>query len=144
MCPGSFRVQLIDQFYVRPCVSESRALNIPPQQRALMRQVLLFSGDVPVVFARTVIPVSTLTGAQRRLAYLGEKPLGAFLFADPQMTRAPMEVASLIHGQALYNSAVEHMDVVPEYVWGRRSVFCLGRKPLLVNEIFLPAIDCCQ
>jgi chorismate--pyruvate lyase len=26
-------------------------------------------------------------------------------------------------------------------LWARRSVFCLNRHPLLVTEVFLPAID---
>jgi len=29
---------------------------------------------------------------------------------------------------------------MPESVWGRRSVFYLHKKPLLVNEVFLPSI----
>jgi chorismate-pyruvate lyase len=30
---------------------------------------------------------------------------------------------------------------LPEAIWGRRSVFYLAHKPLLVNEIFLPGIE---
>lgn len=143
-CPQPFRVQLTGQFYGRPCISERRALAMPAQQRALIRQVVLRCGDSPVVFARTVIPVSTLTGAQRRLAHLGERPLGAYLFSDPEMRRAPMEVAKLSEGQALYASVLNYVEELPPGIWGRRSVFYLGHKPLLVSEVFLPAIDRCQ
>ncbi len=143
-CPPPFKVQLIRQFYARPCISERRCLKMPEQQRSLVRQVILHCGGQPVVFARTVIPMSTLSGAQRRLAYLGEKPLGAFLFSDSAMTRGAMEVANLTQGQALYNFIADSLDETPDYVWGRRSVFYLGHKPLLVSEVFLPSIARCQ
>lgn len=143
-CPGPFKVQLLHQFYSRPGLSERRALAIPDYQRALIREVVLRIGNCPVVFARTVVPMKTLSGAQRRLAHLGENPLGAMLFADPNMTRTPMQVARINRGQSLYASAVSCLDEQPESVWGRRSVFFLGHKPLLVSEIFLPAIDRCE
>jgi len=143
-CPGPFKVQLLRQFHSRPGLSERRVLAIPDHQRALIREVVLRVGNTPVVFARTVVPMSTLSGAQRRLAHLGENPLGAMLFADPNMSRTPMQVARISQGQSLYASAVTCLDEQPECVWGRRSVFFLGNKPLLVSEIFLPAIDRCE
>ena len=142
-CPSPFRVELLGQIYTRPCISERRALHLPQDQSALIRTVVLRCGDMPVVFARTVIPLLTLTGKSRRLAHLGERPLGAMLFADPEMRRDPLQVAQIGRGQAIYNSAVSSLNEKPESIWGRRSVFYHQQKPLLVSEIFLPTILNC-
>ena len=45
-----------------------------------------------------------------------------------------------ISGQSLFESAVEDLPVRPRSLWGRRTLFHLAGKPLLVNEIFLPGI----
>jgi chorismate--pyruvate lyase len=88
--------------------------------------------------------MSTLSGPQRHLANLGNKPLGAVLFADPHMQRDRIEVARLQAPHYFYLNAVQGLASVPDFIWGRRSVFYLNRKPLLVNEIFLPDMECCN
>ena len=115
---------------------------------ALIREVFLYCDDEPWVFARTVIPRSTLTGKQKYLANLGSRPLGAVLFADPNMRRDHFEVACMRPEELLYTHANQlHTDQNnidgPDFIWGRRSAFYLSNKPLLVNEIFLPAIAKC-
>jgi chorismate--pyruvate lyase len=90
------------------------------------------------VFARTVIPVRTLRGRQRRLARLGTRPLGAALFADPHLKRGEVEIARLAPGDGIYEHAA--VQGAADGVWGRRSVFTLKGKPLLVSEFFLPAL----
>lgn len=99
---------------------------------------MLYGNDTPWVFARSILPLSTLTGRQRRLRRLDARPLGALLFADPSMRRGPMQlgqVASL--NLPLPGGADENTGLL----WGRRSVFFLDGKPLLVSEIFLPAFS---
>lgn len=140
-CPGGFRVRVLGQAWARPRLDEQRALGMRHGERALIRQVQLLCNGRPWVFARTVIPVRTLRGAQRRLAYLGERPLGAFLFADPRMSRGPVELACIRRGEQMYAAAVSGLRRQPECIWGRRSVFRLGGKALLVSEVFLPAVD---
>jgi chorismate--pyruvate lyase len=95
------------------------------------------------VFARTVIPRATLTGPRRRLTRLKTRPLGAVLFADPSMQRGPVEIARLTPRDKLYPVALRHLGRQPPEIWGRRSLFTLGGKPLLVSEIFLPGIPPC-
>lgn len=112
-------------------------------EHGLVRQVCLLCGSQPLVYARTVIPFPTLRGPVKRLAHLGSRPLGEVLFADKSMRRAPMQVARLLAGHAVYRLALEAVSCVPEELWGRRSLFYLGGKPLLVSEIFLPARDDC-
>ena len=113
---------------------------MPFRERALIREVQLLCGETPWVFARTVIPVRTLTGAQRRLAWLGSRPLGAYLFADPAMQRGPVELVCIRPGAEMYQAAVKSLADHPGSLWGRRSLFRLAGKPLLVCEMFLPAI----
>jgi len=137
-CDGHFRVRLITQGRQRPLRSEARALGMRPGCFALVRQVQLLCNEVPWVFARTVIPPRTLSGRTRLLAGLGEQPLGQFLFASPSMRRGRVEVARIVPGTGLFRSAARGLEGEPSVLWGRRSLFRLDGKPLLVSEIFLP------
>lgn len=139
-CRGRFGVQLCDQGWRTPMLNEARRLGVRPGQTAFIRQVYLLCDGRPWVFARTVIPASTLTGARRRLSKLGNKPLGAVLFADRSMRRSPVEIARLEATQPLFRQATALVEQQPEHIWGRRSVFFLGGRPLLVSEIFLPQV----
>ncbi|WP_158675375.1 chorismate--pyruvate lyase family protein [Thiohalobacter thiocyanaticus] len=141
-CAGHFRVRLDWQGWARPALDECQALGLRRRQRALVREVHLLCNDIPWVFARTVIPRASLRGRERRLAHLGERPLGAVLFADPRMQRGEVEVARIDPGTALHAHALGEQGAEAGPVWGRRSVFWLGRKPLLVSEIFLDTMDC--
>lgn len=142
-CSGRFRVQVLEQTWRSPLHNESRRLGMRYKRTALIREVLLYCDDKPWVYARTVIPKTTLTGPSKYLANLGSKPLGAVLFADPHMQRDEIEVSELVPGQHLYEKAVQALANPPATIWGRRSVFYLYHKPLLVNEIFLPGIAGC-
>lgn len=133
-----FRVRVAAQYRQRPMLSEAQNLGIRPQVQGLVRQVHLLCNERPWVFARTFIPLKTLHGKERRLAYLGNRPLGAYLFARPDMHRGEIEIACIRAGQPLYELALAGTSHRPEQIWGRRSIFYLSGKPLLVSEIFLP------
>lgn len=118
---GQFRVQLLREQLIRPTADEALFLNIPLQQWAWVREVYLFgSDDEPWVFARSVMPISSLQGQARRLRYLGSRSLGSLLFArhPPKCLR---QVAVLPQG------------------WARRSRYVWQGQPLLVQECFLSA-----
>ena len=114
---------------------EASAMSLNHEGSALVRQVLLCCGDKPLVYARTVIPVTSIQGAQRRYANMGNRPLGAMLFADRTMRREDVQVAMLPdwHVANQYTTSDER-------VWGRRSVFRVTGKPLLVSEYFFPEL----
>lgn len=133
---GNFHVELLSQEIKRPTRDEAKALNISNDQFALIRQVHLCCDNKVVVYARTVIPLSTLKGAQRSYGNLGSRPLGAMLFADRSMQREEVLVTRLSPENALY----EKTGAQNETVWGRRSVFKVGGKPLLVSEYYLPVL----
>lgn len=139
-CSGQFHVEVLSQRMEPPMLSESRALNRPPQELALVRQVRLHCDNQPWVFARTVIPLPSLHGGLRQLALLGNKPLGAVLFADPTMQRSAVEVTRIGQGKRLFAMATGDSPRNASEIWGRRSVFTLQRQPLLVSEFFLPEL----
>ncbi|PIE25195.1 MAG: chorismate--pyruvate lyase [Neptuniibacter caesariensis] len=124
---GDFRVEVIRQGWFRPTRSEALELGINARQFTLVREVQLVGNDQPWVFARSIIPAQTLTGRQRQLRMLGNRSLGTLLFTDPTMRRAPLQISRL-----------KTRDQCQ--VWARRSVFFLSDKPLLVSEVFLPAL----
>jgi len=133
---GRFSVRLLQQSMRTPTLDECETLNIKHRRAAIIREVKLYCDDTALVYARTVIPKSTLTGKQRAYGNLGNRPLGAMLFADRSMRREQVMVSSLRPGDALY----EKTGAGGQVVWGRRSVFYVGGKPLLVSEYFLPSL----
>jgi len=135
-CAADFRVEVLSQAMQKPRIDELTALAMESGSFALVRQVRLCCGSACWVYARTVIPFSTLKGKQRIYANLGTRPLGAMLFADRTMQREEVMVTSLTGGQLPDGLGLEKDDMV----WGRRSVFRVGGKPLLVSEYFLPAL----
>ena len=126
---GDFRVEVVRQSWQRPTRSEAKALRINSREFALIREVRLIGKDQAWVYARTIIPASTLTGRQRTLKLLGNRSLGTLLFGDPSMRRGPLQVSQLPLRES--NTSV----------WARRSLFFLSDKPLLVCEVFLPALQ---
>ena len=138
LCPDRFRVRLLSQGWGSPRLDEARALGMRRGERAIIRQVHLQCGTRPWIYARTIIPATSMRGKLQRLAHLGTRPLGAMLFADPGMRRERVELANIKPGEALFKDATRHMSRQPGDIWGRRSVFRIAGKPLLVSEIFLP------
>lgn len=131
---GHFRVEILRQVIARPQLSEQRALGMKRSHVALIREVVLYGQDEPWVFARSVLPLSSLTGSLRHLRKQGTKPLGAFLFSHPYLKRSPISIAA-IKPQSGYVPAA----LLNNKLWARRSVFYLMDKPLLVSEVFLQA-----
>jgi chorismate--pyruvate lyase len=140
LCQGKFQVRVLSQAWGVPTVDEAQALGMKPGMLAMIRQVHLLCDGQPWVYARTVIPVTSLRGKLQRLEHLGSRPLGGMLFADPGMRRGRVELARISRGQAVYQAATSHLRQQPAEIWGRRSVFLLCARPLLVSEVFLP--DC--
>ncbi|MCF6283291.1 MAG: chorismate lyase [Candidatus Polarisedimenticolaceae bacterium] len=139
-CPGEFRVRLLRQDWGRALYSEQQHLGIRRGEAAMVREVELCCDETPWVFARSLIPATSLRGSARRLAHLGEKPLGAMLFADRNVHRGETQIARILPRHPLFAAATGHLEQKPKELWGRRTLFYIADKPLLVNEIFLPAI----
>ena len=132
---GEFRVEVLSQHMALPLLSEANALGLPTRQRAVVREVILYGGGEPWVYARSIIPVKTLTGRLRSLRTLDNRPLGALLFNDKTMQRGDIEITCMNTESHLQPRLPQDIKGT---IWGRRSVFYLDQKPLLVSEMFLP------
>ncbi len=119
-----FRVRLLDQRLGKPRLDEARALGLPLDRLAWLREVALCLDERPWVVARSVAPLAQLRG--QRLERLGERSLGSWLFRQPGLERSPIEVTTA--------RPPFHPVAGP---WGRRSVFRHGRFAVLVQEFFL-------
>lgn len=123
---GAFRVELLAQYWGRPAPEEARRLGLAPGRVALIREVALLGRGEPWVRARSVLPVTSLTGAGRRLRRLGNRSLGQLLFRDPTLRRGPIEIARVAQPEGP--------------VFARRSHLVYHGRPVLVAECFLPAL----
>lgn len=138
-CPA-FQVKRLRQGICQPYRDEIEPLGLRRRRRSLVREVLLQCGPVPLVFAHTVIPLDGLRGPWQSLAGLGNRSLGTTLFANPKIERFPLEYRCLDDGHPLFRAAIRHTDADTARLWARRSLFILGRHPIQVTEVFLPAI----
>jgi chorismate--pyruvate lyase len=120
-CGGDFRVEPIRQYWGRASRSEAQILGINPRQQVYIREVALVCADNPWVYARTIIPRSTMTAQESQLKYLGNKSLGSLLFTHKKMRRGNIQITPLDN----------------QSLWARRSLFFLSDKPLLVSEFFI-------
>ena len=130
---GSFSVQRLYQGWEVPLPSERRLLGIPLRQQAIVREVALRQGNDTVVFARGVLPISSLTGNLAHLRRLQNKPLGAILFRAAGMHRSPFELAR-IAGDSDYLPEDLRQQ---EPAWSRRSRFEINHRSVMVSEVFL-------
>lgn len=138
-CPG-VRVRLIFQGMRRPDRDERFLFADAGAPRVLVREVILYCRDTPVVFAHTVLDPEHLRGPWRSVSTLGNRPLGAALFADPKVRRYPLRQRKIGWHHELHRRLSAHVPGAPGSLWARRSLFQLDDSPILVTEVFLPAI----
>ena len=131
-------VKVLLQRWHKPFLSERRLLQLPEHQYSLTREVLLHVNGKPLILARTIIPVTTIKAAKRNLSQLGNRPLGEIIFSYPKLERIAMDVA-LINLSTWTQSAIADA-AIDQSIWGRRTVFAIAHKQMLVSEFFLPEI----
>jgi len=131
---ADFKVTRVCQYWAHPLPDEAALLGLRPDQAALIREVWLQSGAIPLVFARSVLPRSSLRGAWRKLGGLGARPLGAVLFADNQVSRTPLTYCKLSRHHPISKR------IGQSGLWARRSVFARSDRAILVTETFLPGV----
>lgn len=135
-----FAVHPVRNGLARIAYDESALLGLAPQQLAWSREVFLHADGLPVVFAHSACAPQHLRGAWAAVSGLGNRPLGAMLFAHPLVQRKPLHYRALKAGHPLFRRAVAVLDAPPQKLWARRSLFTLHGAPLLVTEVFLPGI----
>jgi chorismate--pyruvate lyase len=133
----SFRVELLGQ-KIEACHAGEANNVIKEGEQVLVREVLLYCDDIPHVFARSLLPLSSLTGAEQVLANLGTQSLGQVLFNNPSLERQCIEISSFSANSSVAILAKSLSISIEQLLWGRRSIFMLENKPLMVAEVFLP------
>lgn len=132
-----FRVELLGQKIV-PCPVNEACSGVKTGEEVLVREVLLYCDNKPHVFARSLLPLASLTGEQKKLAQLGEQPLGQVIFNDPSLERKWIQVACFTESDSV-GLLVNKLALKTRCpLWGRRSLFYVQAKPLIVAEVFLP------
>lgn len=137
---ANFAVREIEQRDASPLLDEAGMVGVGIRHHALLRDVYLFCGSTPVVFAHSVLPYASLHGRWAKLGRLGNRPLGAALFADPLVRRERMQFRKIGARHPLYGLAAAAIEQAPPYLWARRSLFVLAKRRILVTEVFLPNI----
>lgn len=132
-CCANFAVRKVRQTWARPLPDEALLLGLRHGTAAWIREVWLCDGDVPLVFARSVLPRNSLRDGWRGLGQLGSRPLGAALFADVRVVRRPLAFRKLARKPSALNKDSKTS-------WARRSVFVRDGRKILVTEAFLPAV----
>lgn len=135
-----FRVEPIFQALATTCIDELEVMNLRRQTRALVREVYLRCNETPVVFAHSIVRKEHLRGAWRGLSRLGNQSLGTMLFTNPLIQRTPLAFKKLKPHHPLFERACKRLQNRPSDLWARRSLFILQHQPILVTEVFLPAI----
>lgn len=138
-CRG-FSVRVLNQGLARVHADEGAVLGLRAGALAWLREVVLEADGVAVVYARSVMPRANLRGPWNRFAGLGNRPLGAALFADPRIIRQPLHLARLDARDRRYHLAARIAPPGGPSLWARRSLFLLGGRKLLVCEVFLAGI----
>jgi len=134
----SWEVQVLKQEWGFAQPDEYQALGIGDNEKVMLREVILSYQGQPWMYGRTIVPNSTWNDKNNKLSSMGDTSLGKILFSDPSHRRSEFEIAFLGVEEALFQSAIQGLDKIPQSLWARRSIFYLSEKPLLLTEVFLP------
>jgi len=137
---ASFAVRGVRNGLARIALDEAALLGVASPHLAWSREVFLYADGRPVVFAHSACARRHLRGPWSAVRGLGNRPLGALLFAHPLVERRPLHYKALRSAHPLYQRAAVLLDEPPGRLWARRSLFYLHDAPLLVTEVFLPEI----
>jgi chorismate--pyruvate lyase len=135
-----FRVVRLRQSPLRPYPDELPVLDLGFARRALVRDVILYGDAQPLIFGHSIVALDDLNGPWRPVRSLGNRPLADALYADPLIVRAPLAFCKLGTSHPLYRRVSADLGALSGDVWARRSLFRSRSAPLLVTEVFLPAI----
>ncbi|MDC9606754.1 chorismate lyase [Xenorhabdus griffiniae] len=106
--------------FITPEALNNESKHLPISEKYWLRETVLYGDNIPWLLGRTIIPVETLTGPDKKLVDIGTVPLGRYLFSGNNLTRDYIQIGR--QGDR----------------WARRSLLRLSGKPLLLTETFLP------
>ena len=88
-----------------------------------IREVLLYSNEEPLIYAKSVIPLETIRLGLGILGNLKENPLGDILFSNPEIKKKYMLFAKFESNKKIF--------------YGRKGIYTVKGFPFSVCEIFL-------
>lgn len=124
-----------------PCEAHPDEVQITGAAARLERREICFCQPcgTPLMAARTLYDLRGGPAGQS-VGALGNRPLGTLLFADGRSASWSLrEIASVSSPHPLAGLTAGIGLTGP--LWARRSRYWLGAEPLLVTEIFLPALQ---
>lgn len=133
---NAVQVKILFHQWRVPFLSERKLLKIRNNRYALTREVMLHADGKPLVLARTIIPIATVKGARRNLSHLGTRPLGEVIFSYPRLERLEMDFT--LAEPTIWSPPACLAAGVDQAIWGRRTVYAIRHRKMLVNEFFLP------
>jgi chorismate--pyruvate lyase len=147
------RVQRLRQHSGNALADECAMLALRARDPVEQRDVILHCDGAPVLFGHTVTPLAS-AAAWPFFRRLGNRPLGASLFTDPLVTRAPIQYARLHVAHPLVRRLSQALALArPQWtsaqlqqylqlpLYARRSLFRRHGSLMLVTDVFLPALD---
>jgi len=135
------KVKILFHQWKTPFLSEIHHLHLRNQRYSLIREVLLYAEDKPLILARTILPKKTIQSAKRNLSHLGTRPLGEVIFSYQHLERLEMDVSCVKN--TIWSKPLQQQLTIEQPIWGRRTVYAIQQQPLLVSELFLPdALKC--
>jgi chorismate--pyruvate lyase len=137
-CGGRFGLRLADQWSGLLSAAYQSALR-STDNAGLFRDVEISHAGSVWVFEQTVMPDSTLV-AHPWLAELGDGALGETLGDLSGVERSSYEYAWLPAEAAVTARALRGAQVKPAGLWARRCRVSLRHAPLLIQELFFPAM----
>ncbi len=137
-CGARFGLRLVDQWSGLLSGAYQSALR-STDNAGLFRDVEISNAGSVWVFEQTVMPDSTLV-AHPWLAEMGDCALGETLADLSGVERSSYEYAWLPAEDAVTARALRGAQVKPAGLWARRSRVSLRQAPLLIQELFFPAM----
>lgn len=121
---GDFTVEVLQEGWIH---LKTRALlaafgPVASGHRFWSRHVILRGRDEAWVMAHSLLPEHAVCSPLREVMDLQSRPLGEFLFQHPGLVRTNLELVKTTGD-----------------TWGRRSLFSLYNKPIMVAEFFMQA-----
>ena len=88
-----------------------------------IREVLLYSDEEPLIYAKSIIPLETIRLGLGILGNLKENPLGDILFSNPEIKKEYMLFSKFESNKKIFD--------------GRKGIYTVRGFPFSVCEIFL-------
>jgi chorismate--pyruvate lyase len=131
-CPH-LQVEVLSEKWERPSTQEAIALNLPLNEWAWVRCIVLKCDELPLLYARTIIPACLPKNPWFALKSLGSRPLGEVLFTLKNRQRSAFVLSRMSTSLPYFSPSKPPSD---DYL-ARQSCFYQGSFPLLLTEVFL-------